>query len=109
MKDYSIIAALRTDLLRSKFFASKHVRKMEVEWGEKNQMAFDLIKHCLANSLVLAFLSWNDPFTPDTDASVVGAGAVLTHLIQDREFTIAFASHRFPKLMPREGQPRENV
>lgn len=37
------------------------------------------------------------PFTPDTDASVMGAGAPLTHLIHDKEFIMAFARHHVSK------------
>lgn len=66
-------------------------------------MAFNVPKTRLANPLVLAFVSWNDPFILITDASMVVAGAVLTQVIQDEGFIIAFASHHFSKTKSNRG------
>lgn len=60
-------------------------------------MTFVLLEFRLGNPLVLASPSRSSPFTLHTEESVVGAGAVLTQVIQDKEFVIAFASHRSSK------------
>lgn len=97
VQDYIIIAALLTDLLRSRAFSSKCAREMPIAWGEKHEMIFDKLKKSSSNPLVLDFLSWNDTFTLHTGASMVRAGAALMQVIQDKDFIIAFTSHRFSK------------
>lgn len=58
------------------------------------QVAFNSLKGALSNPSVLAFPSWSDPSTLHSNASMVGAGAILTLSIQSKEFIIAVASHR---------------
>lgn len=58
-------------------------------------MPLDLLQMCLANPLVLVTPSGSDPFILHTDASVVGAVAVLTQVIEDDGFVMVFASSYF--------------
>lgn len=59
--------------------------------------SYPIAQRELSYPTTLAFLSWTDPFMLHTDASLVGTGAVVTHVIRANELTIAFASHRFSK------------
>ena len=52
-------------------------------WGDKEQQAYDKMKQLLSSSNVLTFYSPELPLRLDTDASSVGLGAVLSHVMKD--------------------------
>lgn len=85
------------NLLRNRAYASKRARKFRIEWGTDQEQAFICPKDTLLSPLVLTFLSWNHSYTLHTDATSVGAGAVLTQMIDGMELVFLFASHRFSR------------
>lgn len=103
VRGYSLISAPLTDLLRNKDFASKRARKLPIPWGDAEQSAFDTLRDELASPTVLAFPDPNNEFELHTDASAVGAGAVLMQKVGDSLRVVAFASHRFSRTDARRG------
>ena len=103
VENYSIIAAPLTNILRNKEFATKRARKFPIPWTVEQEGAFTSLKKSLASPTVLAFPDWNQPFTLHTDASSIGAGAVLTQNHGSKEVVIAYASHRFSRTDSRRG------
>ena len=95
--NYSLVAAPLTDILRNKEFASKRARKLPIPWGPAAQQAFDSLRTTLASPTVLAFPDLERPFELHTDASTIGAGAVLMQTIDGRSRVTSFASHRFSR------------
>ena len=102
-QNYSITAALLTDLQRNKEFASKIARKFPIAWGDEEAKAFRRLKQTLTSPTILAFPDWNSTFIVQTDASSAGAGAVLLQPVGREERVLAFASHRFSKAGSRRG------
>ena len=78
-------------------------RKFPIPWTVEQEGAFASLKKSLASPTVLAFPDWNQPFTLHTDASSIGAGAVLTQNHGSREVVIAYASHRFSRTDSKRG------
>ena len=103
VENYSIIASPLTNVLRNKEFATKRARKFHIPWTVEQEGAFASLKKTLASPTVLAFPDWNQPFTLHTDASSIGAGAVLTQNHGSKEVVIAYASHRFSRTDSRRG------
>ena len=103
VENYSIIAAPLTNILRNKEFATKRARTFAIPWTVEQEGAFASLKKSLASPTVLAFPDWNQPFTLHTDASSIGAGAVLTQNHGSKEVGIAYASHRFSRTDSRRG------
>ena len=103
VEKHSIIAAPLTNILRNKDFASKRARKSVIPWEQEQEQAFAQLKQALTSPKVLAFPDWGYTFTLHTDASSTGAEAALTQRKQNKEFVIAFASHRFSKQDARRG------
>ena len=103
VEKHSIIAAPLTNILRNKDFASKRARKSVIPWEQEQEQAFAQLKQALTSPKVLAFPNWGYTFTLHTDASSTGAGAALTQRKQNKEFVIAFASHKFSKQDARRG------
>ena len=101
--NYSLTAAPLTDILRNKDFASKHARKNRIGWGAEEEQAFQSLRSTLASPTVLAFPDLDNTFELHTDASTVGAGAVLMQTIDGVSRVIAFASHRFSRTDARRG------
>ena len=97
IRNDSITAAPLTNLLKNKGFASKKARKFLVAWGGGEAGAFHSLKKALTSPAVLAFPDWNNTFVVQTDASSVGAGAVLLQPVGHEEPVLAFASQRFLK------------
>ena len=77
VRNYSLISAPLSNILRNKGFASRRARKFPIPWGDEEENAFQALRAALASPTVLAFPDPNKPFELHTDASVVGAGAVL--------------------------------
>ncbi|KAI0511898.1 hypothetical protein KFK09_012532 [Dendrobium nobile] len=67
IRGFSILAAPLTDCLKSKQFL----------WTEAQQASFEAVKTALATAPVLALPDFEKPFVVETDASLVGVGAVL--------------------------------
>ena len=65
--------------------------------GGAEEGAFQASRAALASPTVLAFPDPNKPFGLHTDASVVGAGAVLMQEVGGVPRVISFASHRFSR------------
>ena len=61
------------------------LRRADVPWefGDKEKQAFDELKNILASSSVIVPYDPSLPVKMDTDASSVGIGAVLSHIMPD--------------------------
>ena len=103
VENYSIVASPLTNILRNKDFATKRARKLPIPWTVEQEGAFASHNKSLASPTVLAFPDWNRPFTLQTDASSIGAGAALTQNHGSKEVAIAYASHRFSRTDSRRG------
>ena len=103
VKNYSIIASSLINILRNKDFTTNRARKLPIPWTVEQEGAFSSLKKNLASSTVLAFPDWNRPFTLHTDASSIGAGAVLTQNHSRKEVVIAYACRRFSRTDSRRG------
>ena len=68
------------------------VNVKKFEWSEACQEAFDQLKLKLTTSPVLALPRPGCPYILDTDASMIGIGAVLSQVQDNREVVIAYAS-----------------
>ena len=101
--NYSLTAAPLTDILRNKTFASKQARKLSIPWEAEHDEAFRSLRATLASPSVLAFPDPNRTFELHTDASTIGAGAVLRQPVGDAPGYIAFASHRFSRTDSKRG------
>lgn len=63
------------------------------DWSQKH-IAFEMLKQKLVTSPVLAYPRYDRDFTLETDASVLGLGAVLSHVQDDGCLhPISYASH----------------
>ena len=89
---HSTVVAPISDLLGDLRFRTKRVKKENVPWGEKRNKAFNALIEALTSPLILALLVWTEPLSLSTDASEMGAGAVLTPCIEGVENVIAYGS-----------------
>ena len=65
-------------------------------WGSEQIDAFDKLKQAMISTPVLAYPDWDKPFHMQTDASLVGAGAVLLQTQDDNKLhPVAYASWLF--------------
>ena len=103
VENCSIIAVPFTNTLCNKEFATKRARKLPISWTVEQEGVFASLKKSLASPTVLAFPDWNQPFTLHTDASSIGAGAVLTQIHGSKEVVSANTSHRFSRTDSRRG------
>lgn len=76
VKDYGIIAAPLTSLLRKNSFT----------WTDDSSLAFEKLQAALSDTPVLALPDFSEPFVVECDASEAGIGAVLLQ----KERPIAF-------------------
>ena len=66
---------------------------LEFQWTPVCQEGFDQLKKALTEAPVLAYLDYSKPFIPETDVSLKGFGAVLSHKGDDNKVRIiAYAS-----------------
>lgn len=93
VKDFYKFAAVLNPLTRNDITWNKDT------WSEVHQHAFLALKHemtVVGDKTVLAYPDWNSPFHIQSDACLLGAGAVLTQLNQDgKRRVIAYASWNF--------------
>ncbi len=88
IKNYSHIAKPLHVLV-----ADVEARRMEYEWSEACQEAFDALKTRCVEAPILAYPNFDKPFIVHTDASGIGLGAILYQADDDgRERVIAYAS-----------------
>ncbi|GJW90510.1 putative reverse transcriptase domain-containing protein [Tanacetum coccineum] len=65
-------------------------KKVKFVWGDKQEAAFQLLKHKLCSALILALPEGSEDFIAYCDASIKGLGDVL----MQREKVIAYASRQ---------------
>jgi hypothetical protein len=85
VKDYSRVAAPLTD------FTSEKVVFDYGNWPAKQLAAFNALKQALISTPVLCLSNFTQPCTIESDASIVGCGAVLTQ----NGHVVAFMSRKF--------------
>ncbi|GJY17674.1 putative reverse transcriptase domain-containing protein [Tanacetum coccineum] len=66
-------------------------KKVKFVWGDKQEAAFQLLKHKLCSAPIMALPKGSEYFITYYDALIKGLGAVL----MQREKVIAYASHQF--------------
>ncbi|GFY29319.1 retrovirus-related Pol polyprotein from transposon 297 [Trichonephila clavipes] len=89
--NYSTIASPLTDALRGK------IKKEKITWDEKCGKAFEELKAKLVTQPILFAPDFATDFILQTDASEVGAGVVLSQIIEGEEHPIVFLSKKFSK------------
>ena len=62
--------------------------------GRRADKFFNTLIKALTSPPILALPVWTEPFSLSTDASEIGAGAVLTQCIEGVENVIAYGSKR---------------
>ncbi|GJT36200.1 putative reverse transcriptase domain-containing protein [Tanacetum coccineum] len=65
-------------------------KKVKFEWGDKQETAFQLLKHKLCSAPIMALPEGSEDFIVYCDASIKGLGAVL----MQREKVISYASRQ---------------
>ena len=90
-----MVTAPFSDLLREPRFRGKRVRKLKVPWGEFQQQAKDALIKALTSPSILALPDWNKLLRPHSDASEIGAGAVLTQFSDHLKNILIYASHQW--------------
>lgn len=66
-------------------------------WDENCQKSFEILKNALVTAPVLSYPKENGIFILDTDASLVGLGAVLSQIQNGKETVIAYYSRTFSR------------
>ena len=67
-------------------------------WTAECETAFDYLKSCLITAPVLAYPDFNRNFVLETDASIVGLGAILSQIQEDMKLhPLAYASRSLSK------------
>ena len=70
--------------------------KSNFVWGNDQQASFEALKECLIKAPILKFPNFEKEFCIETDASIVGLGAVLSQSQDDygfeNRFPVAYAS-----------------
>ena len=70
----------------------------KVDWTDKCQAVFDLLKETCTNTAVLAYADYKKPFNLNMDASEKGLGAVLYQQQDNGTYrVIAYASQTLSK------------
>lgn len=81
---------------------AKHLHRLtekseKFHWDENCQKSFEILKNALVTSPVLSYPKENGIFMLDTDASLVGLGAVLSQIQNGKETVIAYYSRTFSR------------
>ena len=66
-------------------------------WTPECDRAFQKTKQLLTEAPILGYPTADDPFVVDTDASLVGVGAVLSQTQDSKAKVISYFSHRLYK------------
>ena len=66
-------------------------------WTPEQQSAFESLKTALSTTPVLRFPVSDAPYVLDTDASLSGIGAVLSQVIDGKEYVLGYASRTLDK------------
>ena len=66
-------------------------------WTPECDTAFQKLKQLLTEAPILGYPTADDPFVVDTDASLIGVGAVLSQVQDGKERVISYFSHRLSK------------
>ena len=66
-------------------------------WTPECDRAFQKMKQLLTEASILGYPTADDPSVVDTDASLVGVGAVLSQIQDGKEEMISYFSHRLRK------------
>ncbi|XP_030850652.1 uncharacterized protein K02A2.6-like [Strongylocentrotus purpuratus] len=72
-------------------------KKQVFEWTSECQKAFDLVKKILSSSKVLVYFDPSKEVTLAVDASPYGIGAVISHVTEEGDKPIAYASRKLTK------------
>ena len=72
-------------------------REPSTSWTPECDRAFQKTKQLLTVTPILGYPTADDPFVVDTDASLVGVGAVLSQIQDGKEKVISYFSHRLSK------------
>lgn len=83
VKDFATVAKPLTHL------TAKNVR---YQWTEECQNAFDVLKHALVSAPILSYPDASVEYILDTDASLVGIGAVLSQVQGGQERVVSYYS-----------------
>ena len=84
VKDFSKIAEPLRELTR---------KNAVFQWTEVCEQAMARLKDCLTHAPVLAYPSFDKPYTVETDASICGLGAIVSQIQDDAKLhPIAYAS-----------------
>ena len=75
--------------------------KSNFVWGDDQQASFEALKECLVNAPIFKFPNFEKEFCIETDASLIGLGAVLSQSQDDcgveNIFPVAYASQSLSK------------
>ena len=102
VKDFSKIAGPLHDVVTKKLAQNKEKGKRksceinpDVDWGDREEAAFVLLKKKLTEAPMLAFADFEKPFILETDASFEGLGAILSQKQDNGKVkVVAYASRR---------------
>ena len=64
----------------------------DFRWSDEHTNPVNKLKTCLTSDTILAHPNFDFPFVVQTDASYDGLGAVLSQLIDGREYVIQYIS-----------------
>ena len=67
-------------------------KKRKIQWTDKCQKAFDMLKVLCIYAPILGFVDFNKPFKLQTDASAIGMGAVLYQDQDGKDKVIGYAT-----------------
>ena len=67
-------------------------------WTVACDSAFDYLKTCLTTAPILSYPDFDKSFVLETDASILGLGAILSQMQEDEKLhPVAYASHSVSK------------
>jgi len=97
IKNFALIASPLHNLLRGPKCKKKSLTSQEKwpeKWSEECEVAFRTLKSKLINAPLLKYPDFNKSFYLETDASLVGYGAILFQMEGKQKSVIAYASRK---------------